>query len=77
MNRYQFKLLDKKSQLKAIRIKGRLLHKRLNGKYDVSLYGMKSFYIEVWYDAVRRNFHDMVTFKDRSLLAYQFNISNE
>lgn len=74
MNRYHFISLDKNNQLRMLRVHGKMLHRRLKGKYKITLYGMKNFYIEVWYDDMKNQFEDFVTFKDDSLLKYQFNL---
>ena len=38
------------------------------------LYAFKNFYIEVWYDELKQQFDDFVTFKDKALLNYDFNM---
>ena len=74
MNRYYFKSLDQNQQVRLLKIHGRILHRRLKGKYQILLYEFKNFYIEVWYDEIKNQFDDFVTFKDRALLNYKFNM---
>ena len=54
-----------------------MMHHRLRGKYKIYLYRLKNFYIEVWYDSIGYGLQNMVTFKDRSLLNYQFNLKKD
>ena len=36
---------------------------------------MKNFYIEVWIDGMKNQLEDLVTFKDKALLNYNFNLA--
>ena len=74
MNRYHFKTLNQNQQVRLLKIHGRILHRRLKGKYQIYLYELKNFYIEVWFDEMKDQFDDLVTFKDKALLNYKFNM---
>jgi len=77
MNRHYFKTLNQNQQVRLLKIHGRILHRRLKGKYKIYLYEFKNFYIEVWYDEMKNSFDDFVTFKDRVLLNYEFNMVSD
>ena len=74
MNRYYFiSLEDRELQLRLLKVKGKMLHRKLKKEYTVSLYQLENFYIEVWEHGIRNQVLNLVTFKDRTLLNYQFN----
>ncbi|HAW52918.1 MAG TPA: hypothetical protein DCX54_11420 [Flavobacteriales bacterium] len=74
MTRYLFISLDRQRQLMMLRSEGMILHHRIRGKCIIKLYKIKNFYIEVWYDSIGYEIQNLVTFKDRSLLNYKFNL---
>jgi len=77
MNRYKFISLDNQRQLRFLKVNGRMVHRRLKREYTVSIYQLENFYIEIWKNGLNKVVN-LVTFKDRTLLNYQFNItSNE
>jgi hypothetical protein len=74
MNRYYFISLERSKQLEMLQAQGEMLHERFKGKYLIGLFKMKNFYIEVWVDGMKNQLEDLVTFKDKSLLNYKFNL---
>ena len=53
MNRYQFMSLDRKNQLRMVKVNGKILHRRLKREYTASLYQLENFYIEVWENGLK------------------------
>ncbi len=77
MNRYKFIALNRQRQLNLLKVRGRILHRRIKRDYTISLYQIENFYIEIWENTVKENLENLVTFKDRTLLNYPFNMERE
>ena len=76
MTRYLFLSLNQRRKLMLLRSEGRILHKRIRKGYQVLLYNLNDFYIEVWYNTSDYGLENMVVHKDRSLLNFHFNMEN-
>ena len=73
MNRYYFISLDTERQMRLLRVKGKILHRKLKREYTVSFYQMGNFYIEIWENGMKNQVLNLVTHKDRTLLNFPFN----
>ncbi|MEQ8323469.1 MAG: hypothetical protein RIC15_10170 [Vicingaceae bacterium] len=72
MTRYLFIALTKQRKLMMLRSEGKVLHRRMRKGYQVLLYQIDNFYIEVWYNLKNYRLENLVTHKDGSLLQFAF-----
>ena len=70
MNRYQFISMDRKRQLRILKVQGKVLHRKLKKGYTASVYKLENFYIEVWENMMIHKVINLVTHKDATLLGY-------
>ena len=76
MNRYKFKSLDQKRQIRLLKVKGKMLHQKLKINYSVDLYKLGNFYIEIWVSSFKGQVINLVIFKDLTLLNFPFKLKN-
>ena len=70
INRYQFKAMNKRTQLQYLRLHGKILHRRARGTCEKVVYKVRNFYIEVWTDLAANRVENLTLFKDDALLKF-------
>jgi len=71
MGLYDFNILDITEKTKAVWNKGTYLDHRKESGYDINLYALDMFFVEVWYNPATNAIEDIHSFKTlRKLDAY-------
>lgn len=76
MDRYGFIALDRNQQIRLLKVHGRIIHRKIRKNYNVCLFQLENFYIELWENSIGKNIVNLVVFKDKTLLSYSFNMLN-